>query len=121
VSGNSSSAEEGATKRNAKSRSQSRKRASIFGSLLGGKKEESEEKKELRKEEKADKEERKEEKMIEREELKAGTHEHRDGVAGTSLDAEAIGKSRLKLFSLISTLLTWISGSGGDRARGSCG
>lgn len=42
---------------------------------------------------KAEKEEHKEEKMIERDELKGATHGHKDGVAGTSLDAEAIGKS----------------------------
>lgn len=42
---------------------------------------------------KTEKEEHKEEKMIERDELKGATHGHKDGVAGTSLDAEAIGKS----------------------------
>lgn len=61
---------------------------------------------------KAEKEEHKEEKMIERDELKGATHGHKDGVAGTSLDAEAIGKSlkNLVIF-LISTSLIRLSGS----------
>lgn len=47
---------------------------------------------------KVEKEERKEEKIIEREESKAATQGQKDGVAGTSLDAEVIGKSQPSLF-----------------------
>ncbi|KAI9722318.1 MAG: hypothetical protein M1812_001790 [Candelaria pacifica] len=62
--------EERTTKRKQKSRSASRKRGSIFGSLLG-KKEEHDETNELKKEEKAeDKAERREEKKLEKEEKK---------------------------------------------------
>ena len=53
-----------------KSRSQSRKRQSIFGKVLG-KKDELEEKREIKKEEKAEKKEEKKEEKAEKEEAKA--------------------------------------------------
>lgn len=61
--------------------------------------------------------------MIDGEGSKAATDAHKDGVAGTSLDAEAIGKfePNPSLLQFISTLLTGISCSGGERARGSWG
>ena len=75
----SSSAEAAATKPlDAKSRSQSRKRQSIFGKVLG-KKEEHDEKKEMKKDEKA------EEKM----EKKAETT---DAVEPATMDAATIGE-----------------------------
>ena len=122
VTSNSSSADESATKRKTKSRSQSRKRASIFGSLLGGKKEEHDEKKEVKKEERAEVKAEKEEKMIEREELNTATHGHHDGIGGTSLDAKAVGKSPMILNRFNQpNILTLLSGSRDERARGSSG
>ncbi|MCJ1395174.1 hypothetical protein MMC18_008055 [Xylographa bjoerkii] len=79
-----------------KSRSQSRKRQSLFGKVLG-KKDESEEKKEIKKEEKIEKKEEKKEikaeEKAEKAELKEEKREvkHGDAVAGTStFDAAAV-------------------------------
>lgn len=100
VGGDSASSSDEAKTGNAKSRSQSRKRGSMFGALLG-KKEQHDEKKELKKEEKeekkeekaekqAEEEERKEEKAIAKEEKKALKN---DGVVDPApLDAAAVGK-----------------------------
>ncbi|MCJ1287119.1 hypothetical protein MMC26_006467 [Xylographa opegraphella] len=89
-------AAEATPRMNDKSRSQSRKRQSLFGKVLG-KKDESEEKKEIKKEEKAEKgEERKEikpEEIPEKAELIEETREakHGDVIAGTStFDAAAV-------------------------------
>ncbi|KAL9604534.1 MAG: hypothetical protein Q9219_000499 [cf. Caloplaca sp. 3 TL-2023] len=106
VGGDSASSSDEAKTNKAKSRSQSRKRNSMFGTLLG-KKEQHDEKKEVKKEEKAEekaikteikkeekaekhaeKEERKEEKAIAKEEKKAPKN---DGVVDPApLDAAAI-------------------------------
>ena len=77
-----------------KSRSQSRKRQSLFGKVLG-KKDESEEKKEIKKEEKKEiKAEENAEKVELKEEKKE--HKHGDAIAGTStFDAAVVGKSQL--------------------------
>ncbi|KAI9747807.1 MAG: hypothetical protein M1835_001968 [Candelina submexicana] len=81
-----SSDEERTIKRNQKSRSVSRKRGSIFGSLLG-KKEEHEDTKELKKEEKAEiKAGKKEEKKLEKEEKKIEKEEnHMDKLANKEI------------------------------------
>ncbi|KAL8712300.1 MAG: hypothetical protein Q9220_003451 [cf. Caloplaca sp. 1 TL-2023] len=113
VGGDSASSSDEAKTGNAKSRSQSRKRSSMFGALLG-KKEQHDEKKEIKKEEKeekkeekaeekaikaevkneekaekqAEKEERKEEKLVAKEEKKALKN---DGVVDPQpLDAAAV-------------------------------
>ncbi|MCJ1380494.1 hypothetical protein MMC17_003599 [Xylographa soralifera] len=83
-----------------KSRSQSRKRQSLFGKVLG-KKDESEEKKELKKEEKAEKREEKKEikteenaEMAKLKEEKAET-KHGDVIAGTSTFDAAVVAARV--------------------------
>ena len=97
VASGHSSADEATAKKNNKSRSQSRKRGSIFGTLLG-KKEEHDEKKEVKKEEKAEeKEHRKEEKKIEKEEKKEAEHGHKGATEAAPLDAAAIGMYLLRL------------------------
>ena len=77
-----------------KSRSQSRKRQSLFGKVLG-KKDETEEKKEIKKEEKIEKKEFKAEENAEKAELKEekGEAKHGNPIAGTSIfDAAVVGK-----------------------------
>lgn len=120
VGGDSASSSDEAKANNAKSRSQSRKRSSVFGALLG-KKEQHDEKKELKREDKeekkeekaeekaikadvkkeekaehqAEKEERKEEKSLLKEEKKALKS---DGVVEPKpLDAAAVGKNDRRL------------------------
>lgn len=94
-----SSSDEGKTKHK-KDRSQSRKRGGLFGAFLG-KKEEHDEKKEIKKEEKAEekaiKQEVKNEEKLEKEEAKAEKkiekEQAKEGIAGGSapLDPVAVG------------------------------
>ncbi|MCJ1439021.1 hypothetical protein MMC27_008411 [Xylographa pallens] len=79
-----------------KSRSQSRKRQSLFGKVLG-KKDESEEKKEIKKEEKIEKKEIKTEENAEKVELKEEKREakHGDAIAETSTFDAAVVAARV--------------------------
>lgn len=115
VASGGSSSDEGKTKHK-KDRSQSRKRGGLFGAFLG-KKEEHDEKKEVKKEEKAEekalKQETKKEEKIEKEEIKAEKKlekdEAKDGVVGGSAPLDPVAVGTVISSSSIETLLICVA------------